>query len=414
LIASKKMLNLHKSLILTKNIKMKKLLLLGMSAVLGFGAVAQDDDKNLVLNPSFEAYGKLKKLNSVKMAENWSSPTTLGADLFSTEKEGLPCSAPQNPYGKEYPMDGKAYAGIVMYSYNNKQPRTYIQTQLESPLRKGVEYCIKYHVSLADLSKYSVNNFGVYFGKDPLEVAAKADIIFDKEKDREQVALPIDNRKYNARYNWEPVCATYTASGKEAYITIGNFYNNKETDYEKLKPLANYKGTQIPTAYYYIDQVEIFIMEDPSECDCNIAETEIEGSVVYHKEYTSEDGFSIEDQVKLGTIYFDVESGKIESNMSKDLEILAGSMKANPEYKLTLHGHLDSNEGSKLRQNPDDIKVSGLDTKRAEAVKAALVANGLSADRISVEAHKDKDQDAFGTTSLDHAKNRRVEFTLEK
>jgi outer membrane protein OmpA-like peptidoglycan-associated protein len=269
-------------------------------------------------------------------------------------------------------------------------------------------------VSLADLSKYSVNNFGVYFGKDPLEVPSKADIIFDKEKDREKVALPTDNRNYNARYNWEPVCATFTASGKEEYITIGNFFNNKETDLEKLKPLANYKGSQIATAYYYIDQVEIFIMEDPSECDCNIGGDKEELEVVYNKEYTSEDGFSIEDQVKLGTIYFAPQSGKIESNMKKDLEVLAGSMKANPEYKLTLHGHLDSEEGSKLRQNPDDLKVSGLDMKRAEAVKAERIGHGLSADRISIEGHKDKDQDAFGTTSLDHAKNRRVEFTLEK
>ena len=170
--------------------------------------------------------------------------------MYSTDKEGLPCSAPVNANGKEYPLDGKAYAGIVMYSYNNKSPRSYIQTKLEQPLTKGMQYCVKFHVSLSDLSKYACNNFGAHFGKDPMEIEGKQDIIFTKDKEKKQVAVPTDNKKYLGRYNWEPVCANFTATGKEEYLTIGNFFNNKETGYEKLKPLQNYKGTQIPMAYY--------------------------------------------------------------------------------------------------------------------------------------------------------------------
>jgi len=394
---------------------MKKIIIFGLSVLLTASVSAQGDETNLVLNPSFEAVGgKLKKLGGIDKAENWESPTGKKADLFSTAQADLPCGAPKNPYGKEYPMEGENYAGIVMYSYNSKEPRTYLQAKLESPLRKGVQYCVKYNVSLSDLSKYAVNNFGMYFSKDPLEVAGKEDIIFEKEKDKAKIALATDNKKYNARYNWEPVCATYTATGKEAFIVIGNFMNNKETAYDKMKRLANYKGTQVATAYYYIDQVEVFVMEDPADCVCNQAENVEDESVVYHKEYTSEDGFTIEEQVKLATIYFDVKSSKIESNMTKDLDVLAGSMTANPEYSMTLHGHLDANEGGTLRQNPEDIGVMGLDKNRAESVKKYLVDKGVDASRIKVESHKDKDQKAFGSTALDHAKNRRVEFTLTK
>lgn len=394
---------------------MKKIFLLGTLALLGTISFAQDegDDKNLVQNPSFEAEdGKLKKLNQIKVAAEWDSPTALKADLFSTDKVGLPCSAPENPYGKEAPYDGSHYAGIVMYSYNNKSPRTYIQSKLIAPLRKDVEYCVKFYVSLSDLSKYAVNNFGMYFSKEGLYLETKGDIIIDKEKERNFIALNTDNRIYNERYNWIPVCATYTASGKEEFITVGNFYNNKETAYEKLKQLANFSGTQTPEAYYYIDQIEVFIMEDPAECACNQAATEITESVVYNKNTASEDGFSLEEQVKLATVYFDVKKSKLESNMTGDLDILAGSLQANPEYKIKLHAHLDAEEGAILRKDPEDLICKELDIKRAEVVKEYLISKGVDESRIMIETHKDKEQVAFGTSSLDHAKNRRIEFEL--
>ncbi|MCB9188074.1 MAG: OmpA family protein [Flavobacteriales bacterium] len=395
---------------------MKKIFLIGTLACLGTLTIAQDgDDKNLVQNPSFEALaGKLKKTKQIDKAAEWDSPTALKADLFSTTTEGLPCGAPVNDYGKESPYDGSNYAGIVMYSYNNKEPRTYLQSKLIAPLRKDVTYCVKFYVSLSDLSKYAVNNFGMYFSKDGLTLEEKGDIIIDKEKERESIALNTDNRVYNERYNWIPVCGTYTASGKENFITIGNFYNNKETQYEKLKKLENFNGTQIPTAYYYIDQIEVFIMEDPAECACNQAQNDVTESVVYNKNTASEDGFSIDEQVKLATVYFDVKKSKLEPNMVGDLDILAGSMKANPEYKLKIHSHLDADEGAIVRKDPEDPICKDLDVNRAKVVKDYLISKGVEESRIAVETHKDKEQVAFGTTTLDHAKNRRVEFELVK
>jgi outer membrane protein OmpA-like peptidoglycan-associated protein len=254
----------------------------------------------------------------------------------------------------------------------------------------------------------------MYFSKEGLLLEEKGDIIIDKEKERKYIAVNTDNRVYNERYNWIPVCATYTASGKENFITIGNFFNNKETEYEKLKKLANYPGTQIPTAYYYLDQVEVFIMEDPSECACNQSESSITESVVYNKNTASEDGFSIEEQVKLATVYFDVKKSKLEPNMISDLDILAGSLQANPEYKIKLHAHLDADEGSIVRKDPEDLVCKDLDVKRANVVKEYLISKGVDESRIMIETHKDKEQVAFGTTSLDHAKNRRVEFELVK
>ena len=84
---------------------MKKITLFGLALFLGAGFIAQDDN-NMVLNPSFEGANKLKKLGQIKYAENWMSATGVKADLYSTDKS-LPCSAPVNANGKEYPLTEK-------------------------------------------------------------------------------------------------------------------------------------------------------------------------------------------------------------------------------------------------------------------------------------------------------------------
>ena len=397
---------------------MKKVLLVGLILGQGFGLMAQDDieEKNLVTNPGFETFkpkGKLKKLKSIGVAQDWDSPTGLKADLYSMEAPE-PAAAPKNAMGKEYPMDGDNYAGIVAYSYNNKQPRSYIQTQLLGPLTKGVDYCVKFHVSLSDLSKYAVNNLGMYIAKDPLVIETKEDIIFTKEKDLAKIAYHPENKVFNARYNWEPMCAVFKATGKEEYITIGNFSNNKDTKFEKLKKLSNFAGTQVPLAYYYIDKVQVFMLDDPSECDCSNQQNPAEATdhVIYHKDYTSEDGMTTEQQVKLATVYFDVLSSKVESMMEKDVDNIAGILKANESMKIKLHGHSDVDEMKAVIKDPENEMIKEIGMKRAEAVKGALVAKGIDGSRILLKSHDANEPASSEMTNLGKAKNRRVEFKI--
>ena len=394
---------------------MKKFVFFGLLGMFAINTFAQDDN-NLVTNPSFESTGKgkLKKLKQITVAENWESPTELNADLFDKTR-ALPCSAPNNSFGKEFPMDGNRYAGIVAYSYNNKEPRTYIQTHLLGSLTKDVEYCVKYYVSLSDLSKYAVNNLGAYLGKNPLAEESKTDIIFEKEKEFNQVVLLPGNKVINSRYNWEPVCGVYKASGKEKFLVIGNFHNNKDTKFEKLKKLKNFQGTQIPKAYYYIDQVEVFIIEDPADCDCsNQMKAKILESMVYHKDFISEDGYTVEEQIKLTTVYFDILSVKIERLMIKDLDNLGTIMNGDPEFKLELTGRTDQEELDAQKADPENRDIKGLGKKRAEKVKAYLVGKGVDASRIIIKPLDEGSSNSKGATRLDKAKNRRVEVDLVK
>lgn len=389
-----------------------KSLLLAALIFCGSASFAQDDedDNNLITNPGFESVkGKLKKQKQINIAVNWNSPTALGADLFSMEKSGLPISAPDNYMGKEDPLEGSNYAGIIAYSYNNKEPRTYIQTELLGPLKKGIQYCVKFNVSLADKSKYSANNLGAYITQKQFEVEGKSNIIFDDEKDRKKVVLSDANETYDARYNWETVCNVFTATGKERFVIIGNFFNTSETQWKKLKRPKGETYQQVPVAYYYIDQVEVFVMEDPDECDCAGKKDADVTRVIYRKQISTEGSMSMQQKIKYSTVYFDYLKNNIDASMTGDLENLAELLKSDASVKLKLTGNIGPDEKKESESND---YYRGLGMKRAEAVKKWLVDKGIDAGRLTIEDAKANSPATEGTEELKKAQNRRVEFTI--
>ena len=139
--------------------------LLFSSAIIGRTlAYAQDipDSLNLVENGSFELLdGKLKKLGGIGIAQGWKSPTGKNADLYSETITG-PASAPKNDHGEQSALNGQNYAGLMWWSYLNKEPRTYIQSKLKHSLKKGSRYCVRFYTTLGDLSKYGSDQLGVY------------------------------------------------------------------------------------------------------------------------------------------------------------------------------------------------------------------------------------------------------------
>ena len=384
--------------------------------LLSYVAVYGQEKDNLVLNPSFESIdGKLKKLKQINVAKEWDSPTALKADLFSKKKES-PIGVPLNLYGKEHPKDGDNYAGIVAYSYNNKQPRTYLQSKLMKPLTGGIDYCVKFHLSLSDLSKYAIDNIGIHLGVDPLSLDGKGDIIFNNRGEFSHVVTNSSSKKYNARYNWETVCGTYRADGKEKYITIGNFYNNKDTKYEKLKKLANFPGSQRAEAYYFIDQVEVFMIDNLSECNCvNGAKSVKKESIVYHRDYADDPtDLSIEDKLKRYTIYFDIESPKIDETFNESLGELLQLLQENKTLKLQLNGHTDKSEKEAIKNDPENEQLINLGNYRAIAIRDYLVSKGVSSDRLTAMDAGSEQPASPGLSMLSLAKNRRVEFVITK
>lgn len=388
---------------------MNKKYVIGSLFSLLVGLSFSQDPDNLVPNPGFEGTkGKLKNIKQIHKATDWHSPTGLRADLFSATVRNTPVSVPDNKYGREQPLEGNNYAGITVYSYNNRLPRTYILTTLTQKLKKGQKYCVKFNVSLSDLSKYAVNNIGAHITKKPIEIDGKENIVFKKG---EPVVKIKSNRIFNGRYNWETVCGVFEAEGKEQYLIIGNFDETKDTKYKKLKKKKDTKGSQLPLAYYYIDDVSVIPLTDENKdiCICEKEDKEEVERIIYRKQQTSMDGFSDEEKINNSTIYFDHLKSELEPDAKGDLDQLAGVLIENSSYKVKIVGHSTKEETTIAKEEEFHEDLA---KRRIQKTVEYLKSHGLDESKFETEIMDDLEPASNGDTQLDEAKNRRVEFKL--
>lgn len=389
---------------------MKKQLIL-IALITGVISVKAQEDKNLVKNPGFEymnGNAKLKKIKQIEAARDWKSPTGESADLFSASAKEPVISIPDNYMGHEKTQEGKNYAGIVAYSFGDKQPRTYLQTELLAPLKSGVKYCVQFTVSLAELSKYSCNNIGAHLSKRDYNTEEKKSLLIETHIKNSQ------NKIFNGTYNFETVCGIYTAQGGEKFLTIGNFSPTKETKTDKVDKPKNMKGTQVPIAYYYIDEVSVFQLDSIEECQCEKSSKLEKPEVVYNEQYASNKEFTVEEKVEQqSTVYFENFSAELNANGIKNLNILIDVLNANPDMAIEINAHSEKSELKVLEKNPDDARAKNLAQRRAETVKKHLIKGGIAEGRLYIKVHDDSKPLSTEDTELAKAKNRRVEFKIK-
>jgi outer membrane protein OmpA-like peptidoglycan-associated protein len=379
-----------------------KLLSLFVTALIPVALFAQED-KNLVKNGSFEGTtGKLKRLGAIASVKDWKSPTGQAADLFSKTVKGsdpLAPSAPQNQYGKEDPYEGNNYVGLVAFAFGDKQPRSYITSELIGPLKEGVQYCVSFNLSLADQSKYAVNCIGAHMHKKEMGMEDKQSMILETH------ARHPKNKIITQSFGWEQVCNVFTAKGGEKYISIGNFAATKETKNEKRVKEKGSTAQQFPIAYYYVDNVQVFQLDSIQECQCDVPKVE-KAHVNYSEEFGSNKDFTPEEKVAQNKVYFDNMSSALSNEAIDHVNKIIEVMTATPELKIEITAHCDKTEYAKVEI---DDRAKDLTSNRAKAVIDALVKGGISADRISKVIKEDQEPVASDLSELSMAKNRRVE-----
>ena len=372
--------------------------------------VAQEGE-NLVNNGSFESVDKtVKKLGSIQSAVGWTHPTGAKSDLFVPNKKVLEVDTQSNPFGMEEAQDGSNFAGIIAYSHNNKLPRTYLTTKLNSPMRKGMKYCVKFYVSLGEYSKYASNNIAVNFNKKEFGTTEKNSII-DESHIRQW-----DNKIFNATYNWERICGTYTAEGGEKFLTIGNFETNENTRTERVKKDPSLKGTQQIAAYYFVDNISVQLLGTNETCDCGVDEGMDFGStVIYSKSDFVREDMTLAEKVASSTIYFGYGQDMVNATAKKDLNRIVKLMEENPGMRLKIEGHSDKEEVAMEDEKP--LVFKGISQRRINQVIKYLMDNGVSELRLMGSdsgARKPADSSDTVDEELKQAKNRRVEFTVIK
>ena len=182
--------------------------------------------QNLVPNPNFENFSTCPTMpGQIAVVNSWTSVqgSNDSPDYFHTCSSPSLVGVPMNYAGVETPASGNAYVGLVQYwpshPGGNVNYREYIMCQLITPLQAGVEYAVRFKYSLSDNSMWSSSAFGIYFSNtmvtgpgpnNPLPVTPQLMV----------------TTQMNQQNGWEQIDFTYTATGGEQWMVMGNFLDH--------------------------------------------------------------------------------------------------------------------------------------------------------------------------------------------
>ncbi len=207
---------------------------------------------NLVPNYSFEAYDTCPgtTINSITYSPPWFSSTNSIANYFNSCTNGV-WGVPSNWEGHQYARTGSAYAGIGTYAPGTYW-RDYLQVKLISKLVLNKQYCVEFFVSLMDTQTVACNNIGLYLSDTAITGASGSVLNFIPQISNDNIVNPLTDK-----IGWTKVSGTFTANGAENYITIGNFFNDANSD------TIFVDGGCCDASGYYIDDVSVQC------CDCD-------------------------------------------------------------------------------------------------------------------------------------------------
>lgn len=99
-------------------------------------------------------------------------------------------------------------------------------------------------------------------------------------------------------------------------------------------------------------------------------------------------------------VYFFTDAAVMRPESKYEINTLLAFMKEHPEYKITIHGHTNSNQSGKILEMPKDTKsyfslsaadngygtAKKLSEKRAELIRTYLIDHGIAPERMEVKA----------------------------
>ena len=351
-----------------------------------------------------------------------SSPSERKADLFSTEAGG-DVKVPENIFGKEEPIKdigGSQYLGLILYKPGKlANERSYVTIPLgrgkeQITLKKNLNYCVEFSISLAESSKFGINNIAALFSKDDFG-SNNTSAIYNST---DRLVKSQNNKVFSGFYGWEQVCNIYTAKGDERFITIGNFDKNETTKFEAVKKPKDSDLESISQAYYYVDNVNITLIDKEEDCKCyNNAPKKIEESfsnLIYSKTPELTDKMTIAEKVAEQVAYFRFGKATFSENCKEAMNFVLNELTTNPQFRIEIQGHCDAKE-LKVGEGIDEYYQ--MDRKRVAAVAKYFEEQGIDPTRIdktyksattqSSEVEEDDEDE------VKDAKNRRINFILK-
>lgn len=360
---------------------------------------------NLVPNGGFEDTN-IKKLRSYgqmeEVSKDWFSATEVPADVYGDGAKGDKIAIPTNDYGTQEPAAGLCYAGFRAYSKDPRMQRSYLEVQLPQMLDRDVMYCVSFDISLADLSRYAVNDIGVVVSDRKIEQPNLGDMILQPDVKQKT------NKVFQFAEGWEKFCGTFVGTGQEEYIVIGCFGSRSEMTIEKVNRPMGLTGPQLSHAYYFIDNVEIIEIQAKSQCVCSAVE-ERDMDLVYGSSSVQDEDMTDVEKINASAIYYAFLKRTPTGSGKQTVADIAAILKANPSMRINIVGHCDDDEASEGKIN---ARFKMIGKNRGDQIRRMLEAAGVPATQFSVSDIGAQDPANSRDTDISRAQNRRVTFEV--
>ena len=360
---------------------------------------------NLVPNSGFEDTN-IKKLRSYgqmeEVSKDWFSATEVPADIYGDGAKGDKIAIPTNDYGTQEPAAGLCYAGFRAYSKDPRMQRSYLEVQLPQMLDRDVMYCVSFDISLADLSRYAVNDIGVVVSDRKIEQPNLGDMILQPDVKQKT------NKVFEYTEGWEKFCGTFVGTGQEEYIVIGCFGSRSDMTIEKVKRPLGLTGPQLSHAYYFIDNVEIIEIQAKSQCVCSAVE-ERDMDLVYGSSSVQDEDMTNAEKINSSAIYYAFLKRTPTGSGKQTVADIATILKANPGMTINIVGHCDDDEASEGKIN---ARYKMIGKNRGDQIRRMLEAEGVPASQFSVSDIGAQDPANSRDTDISRAQNRRVTFEV--
>lgn len=346
--------------------------------------ITRDTGINLVPNPSFEKFrNKNPDLNAEPFVvyrnylSKWGSPTKSTPDLIYSF----------NDEESDQARTGEKMVGILTHNPNSKRSdtwREYAQTKLDQPLVGGKTYYLEFWVKRHRQANMASNNLGAYLGNAP--------IIEKNYEPITEVSLAVNesNIMNPDEPTWVKVSGDYIAQGGEKFLIIGNFFNNENTTFKKVKNIAE-PAWENP--YYLLDDVSIreIIIEEP---EIVVVEEPIFENVKIEKGKT----------IRLDRIYFDFDKWDLLPASNEQLDELIRLLNSYPSMRIAIHGHTDSRGSDRYNEILSD--------HRSRAVHDYLLNQNIDYTRLEFKGFGEVKPVDTNDSDEGRQNNRRVEFVV--
>ncbi len=351
--------------------------------------IASFATNNLIPNADFENY-KYRPVKIENSGQNhiedlipyWSSPDGNTPDYYNFNRmvKGV-----FNIIDSDTVQNG--FVGLVLFHNESDRYLEHLQTKLTSSLDAGMKYCYKMKIRLSQNSGFYIDRFGIrLFSQDP----------FGGIHRNQNLLAQIDFQKpLNQTQQWVTLCDSFIAKGGEKFLVMGRYAETSEVHVQRHTPKYENKLDVNKSAYYLVDNLELFAASSPEECGCEREKINFENSEVILPG----------DKVILSNVNFESNSADLSDSSLPELEKLKNILLSKPFIKISILGHTDD--------MGDENYNLALSKKRAKAVKDWLIANGISSERLTDKGYGFSDPLTDNLTEENRQLNRRVEIVIE-